>query len=72
MKCPPWNWKELRNTLSEAEFLCSLLCSSVTWMESLVLLNIEFTLLPFLYICKIILIKKAFCHKWPVAQFALL
>lgn len=35
-----------------------LLCSSVTWMESLALLNIEFTLLTFLYICKIILIKK--------------
>jgi len=31
-----------------------LLCGSVTWMESFALLNIEFILLPFLYMCKII------------------
>lgn len=71
MKCPPWNWKELRNMLSGRISPYRLLCSPEMWMESLAFLNIEFTLLPFLYICKIILIKKAFCHKWPVAQFAL-
>lgn len=51
-----------------AEFLRRLHCSSVLWIESLALPNIEFTLLTFLYIWIIIFVKNAFCRKRPVAH----